>query len=178
MATTPSPEMLTLLLNKNPGLKDLDGKPVTSGSQSLASGTKIDVSPLLELFDQTVRANVVKDAPKFNAAFSSRDDGLNNAPHTEATLNLYFTPGNTRPSDCAFAITLIFEKALMDSLRPGEYFNPKTGNGLFKLKDDGPFIKQDPTTGEAIMPIIPVAVNLPETPAWRSNADGTALGRD
>jgi hypothetical protein len=92
-------------------------------SNQLEAGQVIDVRPLINIFENNVRGNIVAATNKFRGIFQTRvSSGFSFVDLSESRINKWFDP-NSKPGiiECFGAASLIMAKGLIDTLNPREF---------------------------------------------------------
>ncbi len=121
----------SLLIKANPGIK------MNTRTTAVPADTKINIAPLLQKLETTLRSNVAAAAtggvyatfPKDDEEFSEGSD------MDEAEVNAVFKYGNTGCFDCLGMATVLMARGLIKALKPGEF------DAIFGTTDDIPYVK-------------------------------------
>ncbi len=102
------------------------------GTDAVPNGTVIDVSPLLQDLESSLRKDVVNDAvPNLkNAGFSQHGQQylVAGMPLDSTKVNSYFTGTPFLPLDCKAAVYVEYEKALLDVIGNDDVYNALFAN--------------------------------------------------
>src|SRR6185369_11972858 len=88
-------------------------------SPNIREGQRVNIAPLLRVFEDKLRYGVVKATALFNPAGFGLDNSMGSSP--TSTVNQFFTQRPQGISDCAKAQKLVYAKSLIDNLKRDEF---------------------------------------------------------
>src|SRR4029077_3999411 len=114
--------------------------------QRIEAGQRVNVAPLLRVFEDKLRYSIFRATGAFNPARFKRDEDLySGTGSATARVNSFFTSTPTGSADCTQAMRLVFAKGLIDMLKENEFDD--LGFSVLRM----PTIVKDGTPGQMLL---------------------------
>ncbi len=86
--------------------------------ENVKEGQRVNIAPLLRVFEDKLRYSIVKATGHFKAEFGMSDSI---GPSATATVNTFFGSTRVGTADCTDAFLLVYSKGLIDVLKSNEF---------------------------------------------------------